>query len=926
MTKHHGGVGFFVGWRWWFIPLVGAATPVQAQISTDGSLGPAGPLTGPDYQIPAALGRQVGPNLFHSFSTFDLANGESATFSGPSAIQTIVGRVTGGAASTIDGTVRSTIQGADLFLANPAGLVFGPNAQLSVDGSFHATTADVLVMADGTTLATGSATAPSLSVAPPAAFGFMGPNGGLTAAAGEWAVTPERSISLSGGTVTVTGLVAAPGGTLDVAAVGDGEVQLARGTWTTNPGVGVALGDVVVGDGGELSIAHGAAGVLRVRGANLTLDGGVIDASAGAEAEGSVQLILDNAMRIVNDGQLLLPVTGLGDGADLTVQAQVLFLGPTSGLPIERPGIDASVAPGATGSAGRLAIDVAEFAIVDNRINATTAGPGDAAELDIAAERFEIRGNTYFAPFDFFAGIGGTSDGAGQGAEVAIRAVDIVFFGDAGVVTDVRSTGDARGVTIEAVNIDIDGGPGGQPLTLNSGFASSTFGAGAGGVVRIRTDSLSLQRGAGVVAASVGSGIGGNIEIDAQSIFMDSQSSPATTVITTTSLGAGRGGDIVVRTDDLTILNGNTAITADAAAGSGDAGSVLVEAQTIEIGGSGEDLAMGISSGTFPGSSGDGGSLTVRTGELRVASSGAVSSSTFGSGAAGQLRLEADTVVIGDGGFVGSLTTGPGEGGDVVVVAESLTIAGGGSVRADAVPADFDLDLDGGAFDAVEDGAGDNSGGFAEFGDAGNITIAASTVAIQEEGGVLALAVNSGGGNIAIAADRLTLAEGATINASVASGTSGGGNIAVDALTVVALDGSAIVARADQGFGGNILLEADVFLRNGDVTLDASSNVAGNSGAVAVNAPELDLSGQLLALALRFFDSSAALGSCRASASGESGFAVARLNSSAIDPAGLRLSRIELAAPGALVQADPPQALVAGPPVTEVVGCLRLAG
>ena len=43
-----------------------------AQITLDGSLGPGGPLAGPDFQIPHTVGRTVGPNLFHSFGEFNI--------------------------------------------------------------------------------------------------------------------------------------------------------------------------------------------------------------------------------------------------------------------------------------------------------------------------------------------------------------------------------------------------------------------------------------------------------------------------------------------------------------------------------------------------------------------------------------------------------------------------------------------------------------------------------------------------------------------------------------------------------------------------------------------------------------------------------------------------------------------------------------
>jgi large exoprotein involved in heme utilization and adhesion len=76
----------------------------QAQISLDGTLGgPAGFLIGPNYVIPAESGQVRGGNLFHSFGFFNVLTGESAAFTGPMTIDNIIGRVTGGLPSFIDG-------------------------------------------------------------------------------------------------------------------------------------------------------------------------------------------------------------------------------------------------------------------------------------------------------------------------------------------------------------------------------------------------------------------------------------------------------------------------------------------------------------------------------------------------------------------------------------------------------------------------------------------------------------------------------------------------------------------------------------------------------------------------------------------------------------------------------------------------------
>ena len=162
-------------------------------------------MQGPDFRIRAEDGRRAGGNLFHSFSRFGLERGERATFSGPGAIRNVIGRVTGGEASSIDGTLASTIPGADLWLLNPSGILFGPNARLDVQGSFHASTADELRFADGAVFSALDPQGSVLSVADPQAFGFLGGEPGRIAVDRSVLEVPEReALSLVGGDITVT--------------------------------------------------------------------------------------------------------------------------------------------------------------------------------------------------------------------------------------------------------------------------------------------------------------------------------------------------------------------------------------------------------------------------------------------------------------------------------------------------------------------------------------------------------------------------------------------------------------------------------------------------------------------------------------------------------------------------------------------------
>ncbi|MEK8016002.1 MAG: filamentous hemagglutinin N-terminal domain-containing protein, partial [Candidatus Parabeggiatoa sp.] len=121
----------------------------------------------------ADLGRQHGGNLFHSFQYFNLNSSESATFSGPNSVSNVISRVTGGNPSNIDGLIRSTMPNADVCFLNPDGMMFGPNAQLDLQGSFHASTADYLRLQDGGRFYARYPNESLLTVAPIESFGFL---------------------------------------------------------------------------------------------------------------------------------------------------------------------------------------------------------------------------------------------------------------------------------------------------------------------------------------------------------------------------------------------------------------------------------------------------------------------------------------------------------------------------------------------------------------------------------------------------------------------------------------------------------------------------------------------------------------------------------------------------------------------------------
>jgi filamentous hemagglutinin family protein len=179
-----------------------AAAPVQAQIVTDGSVGPKVSLHGGQIEIGANLGTRTGDNLFHSFERFGIATGQTATFTGPGDIRNVISRVTGGEISNIDGTLASRVGQADLYFLNPAGVMFGPNARLDVPGSFHVSTAHELRFADGVSFSALDKTGSGLTVAPPEAFGFLSQSPGrIRVDQSELRLNAGKALSLVGGRV-----------------------------------------------------------------------------------------------------------------------------------------------------------------------------------------------------------------------------------------------------------------------------------------------------------------------------------------------------------------------------------------------------------------------------------------------------------------------------------------------------------------------------------------------------------------------------------------------------------------------------------------------------------------------------------------------------------------------------------------------------
>ncbi|MGL4498905.1 MAG: filamentous hemagglutinin N-terminal domain-containing protein, partial [Planktothrix sp.] len=167
-----------------------------------------------------------GANLFHSFQQFNVPQNQIINFISTPNIQNILGRINGGSPSFIDGLIQVTGGNSNLFLMNPAGMIFGSHARLDVPASFLATTADGIGFNSSWFNAVGDADWSQL-VGNPNAFIFNASQPGSLINLAELKVGTEQQLTLLAGTIINQGSL--QGGTILVQTVpGENLVRMSQ--------------------------------------------------------------------------------------------------------------------------------------------------------------------------------------------------------------------------------------------------------------------------------------------------------------------------------------------------------------------------------------------------------------------------------------------------------------------------------------------------------------------------------------------------------------------------------------------------------------------------------------------------------------------------------------------------------------------------
>jgi filamentous hemagglutinin family protein len=836
-------VSLFLFWLTLLIPESSQAQSIRP--AADGT-GTVVHRQGDRQDITGGTRSSDGQNLFHSFERFGLSAGEIANFRSSPEIVNILGRITGGDPSVINGLLQVTGGNSNLFLLNPAGIVFGTNARLDVPASFTATTANGIGFGDRWFNAIGSNDYAAL-IGNPDQFAFTMMQPGAIANFGDLAVGPEQSLTLLGGTVINTGTLSAPGGDITIAAVpGENLVRISQeGRLLSLELQSVAGADQVMGSGTPNSIPFVPLSLPEL------LTGGNLDGAT------NVAVNPDGTIRLLGTNQSIpvIPGTAIASGTLTTAPTpdtqhptpQINVLGDrvallAANLNASSPQNGGTVRIGGDYQ-GRGSVFNASrtFVSSDSVITADALGNGNGG-------RIIVWGNEATRFYGNLSVRGGVNGGNGGFAEVS----GLEFLDFAGQADLSANWGQVGTLLLDPTNIQVIDGLDNPPdLLANDQFAdpgidnvitNGTINAAQANVVLQATNNITFSAPVNIATAGVGLTAQANNDI-----FVNAG--------ITTNGGA------------LSFSGNNIAFNAGITTNGGIFTASAIGSLTVNAGLTTANGALNFNANAIAINAG----ITTNNGGLTLGSNNDVAVNAALSTAAAPLSITANNDI-----FINApLTTtnapltiaanSDGVGFGRVEVNQPLTSSGGAiAIRGDATgptPASGILSsatgtMNSGGGTITLDGTSDNQAGVnlngAVTSGGGAIAITStSTATTPGAGTVIAGAVNSGGGNISVTASKPgapdeSLALFGSLNAGVGNITlttdglclstcggsiAGTGNLLFQPLTVnraIALGGA-----ADSSPGALDLLAADLaILPDGFNSITIGR--ADGSGAIAL--------------------------------------------------------------------------------------------
>jgi filamentous hemagglutinin family protein len=804
------------------------------------------PLVGGHYTINASnTGYLSGTNLFESFATFIVATGEEADFTNPAnfSIGNVISRVTGVGSpgglqpTTIDGSVVSTINGANFWFINPAGVTIGSGAKINVPAGLAIGAADFIQFADGARFYALPSNGPQpavFSTASPTAFGFLPtPAGGAVSLTGTDIATTgpitlgagPGGISLTNSSMTTTnntpGGGSASGPDITLASTG-GAVTLQSSTLATNnvaepegsgsfAGAGnmTLSGQTIAIHGGGLhsqSLNGGDAGSISLSATGTAANAIQIDGGAGLSSDAS-----EANTAIVNGN-----IVSIGNAGAISLQAATGGIAITgSSLTTQAGDQNPSGAGAHAGQAGAITVNAAQID-VSNAFISTAAGPPNTSGTQQNAEG--VTTTTALAPASISlqatgpitvtaSNIHAHTNGAVAAGDIDIAGGSVAVVGgslntndslwDGGSPSDpVQSTGKAGNI-----NVTSTGAISFQQATLTA----RTQTTGSGGDVVITghgtqgaTEGILFSGGSIETGSSPAPGIvqgnAGNVTLSGPSVLLSGAS------VDTSTIGAGVAGNV-------SLTATGTSGPGASQGGTGDA-LLLTGATTIAATSPSYNLITGAPPGAI--------SLAASAGSLRIDTGSSVASTAVNSqggpitvvGATGitldDARIESDSI---HGGNIGP--------------PQSVTLQSSGPITLS----------DGASISSATSGANGNNIVIETSGPvslSGNSSLTSETTRASPAGNISVTggSVHVSGGLITASTSFSARAGNVTLDATGAD-TAGGPALQVDGGAVISSD---VLVNAFNGpSAGSVLLRAD----RGTVSVVGTPGSEGNNTTIS---------------------------------------------------------------------------------------------
>jgi filamentous hemagglutinin family protein len=774
-------------------------------------------------------------NVFHSFSEFNIGQGQRVYFANPVNIENIISRITGNSGSNIFGTL-GVLGDANVFFINPNGIIFGPEAQLDIRGSFTASTANSFVFDSGEVFSVTTPNVPSLlTINAPVGLTTWLPSQGQISSTADLSVPQDllfvaETIDLQGtlqagnqlsliasDALTATDSPPQPliisadgdltlqgGQSLEISALAHPDSAIASGGNMILRSDSPVLGDAYFTSGGDFAVFQldGSLGsiispqdpVFEVAGDFELAEfaGGSLQILAGGSVTIPVGVFIETAGGPFNDS-----VVTLSDGTQITLNGTTE---PTLDIRAGTTGFFGTPEPGSPTSAdisiGSIFIPGGQV-FLSNQYQPDPSLTGDIEVGFIETLAFEGGGNITIdsrggisfelidvsgqSPIDFSTG--------GNAGDIKLLADGDIFMPFGSAIFSFGLQGGAIAFASDTAIIQEDAPFFGFPPEELSFIESVSLDVGDGGDIRFTAPLISI--GGNVVTTAEGEGKGGDIVFQTEQLIANQAS------ILTRTFGSGDAGDVQVTAADIDLdfsLLGTLTLSFDG----GDAGTVTVNANTVSA-------TTGAQISSFTAGVGDAGNVTVNasdsitlvgfqpgelTGDVFAPATIASSVEPFSEGNSGIVTINTGTLTVLEGANVGTSTFGIGNAGTVIINATEL------------------IELDGAVFVDFETFQDSQPSG---------ISSEVFTGAIGQ------------GGEIILSTPILRVINGGTIT-SLSSGDGDAGNVTINATDSVLFDG--VASFADVGQPDRI----------SSATVETLSASTGSGGTLTINAPNLTVS------------------------------------------------------------------------------------